>query len=65
MPGSGGTGESFTGEDRVFIIPVGAPVTIGTGGNQRKISFTQIAVKNILRLQLDKNGNILSVEVVQ
>lgn len=66
--GSQGMGDSLsvtlTGKEKLYLIPVTANVTTGQGDNARTIRFTQLAVKNIIRLSLDENDNILLVEVL-
>lgn len=68
MPGSGGSNRTtvtLTGEEKTWVIPVTAKVTSGEGENARDIRFTQLAVKNVVRLSLNAEGEILKVEVLQ
>ena len=56
---------TFNGEETSYTIPVTASVTTGQNDSARTVSFTQIAVKNILKLTLDESGRITSVRVLQ
>lgn len=55
----------LTGEEKTYLVPVTAAITAGSGDAASEIRFTQLAVKNIVRLSLDEAGNILQVEVLQ
>lgn len=55
---------TLTGEEKTWLIPVTADVSTGEGETKRTIRFTQLAVKNVVRLQLDANDNIIAVEVL-
>lgn len=55
---------TYTGEERLFLIPVTATITSGQGNNSRTVRFTQLAVKNVVRLTLDGNGDIVSLQVI-
>ncbi|MDL2233320.1 hypothetical protein LJC63_07045 [Ruminococcaceae bacterium OttesenSCG-928-L11] len=55
---------TLTGEEQLYQIPVTATVTTGQGDGARTVRFTQLAVKNVVRLHLDETGAILRVEVL-
>ena len=61
----GQPGISYTGEEVTYQIPVTASITTGEGENARTISFAQIGYKNVLKLTMDQNGNIVSVAILQ
>ena len=55
----------LSGDEKNYTIPVTATITTGQGDNRTEIRFTQLAVKNVVRLDLDSNGEIISIEVLQ
>lgn len=61
---AGGISLAYTGEDRTYIIPVTAEVTMGSGENIRELRFTQLAYKNIVKLTLTGDGVITAVQVL-
>lgn len=56
---------TLNGEEVRYQIPVTAALTTGQGENQQELRFTQLAVKNIVCLNLDKTGKIVSLEVLE
>lgn len=66
QPGSqpGSFSVTLTGAEQTYLIPVTAAVTTGQGDSARTIRFTQLAVKNVIRLYLDENGAIFAVQVL-
>lgn len=61
----GASSVTLTGEEIQYQIPVTALVTTGQGDNAQTIRFTQLAVKNLIRLSIDDSGKILQVVVLQ
>jgi hypothetical protein len=59
------TSVQLTGEEEIFLIPVTAILTNGQGDNANIIQFTQLAVKNVIRLYMDEEDVIIRVEVLQ
>lgn len=55
---------TYTGEERLFLIPVTAAITSGQGESARTVRFTQLAVKNVVGLTLDGNGSIVSIQII-
>jgi|GEM_PF-2873223 len=55
---------TYTGEEELFLIPVTATITSGQGENARAVRFTQLAVKNVVKLTLDGNDSIVSVQII-
>lgn len=52
----------YTGEEKEFIVPAGAPI-LGTGGQNETLQ--SIKKGNVLLLNLDKDGVIVSVTVCE
>lgn len=65
MSAAGGTTLEYTGEEVTCQIPVTARVTTGQGDSARTVSFTQIGYKNIVKLTLNEEGQIVSVVILQ
>lgn len=55
---------TYADEEATYLIPVTAEITTGEGDNARAIRFTQIAVKNIVKLTLDSEGVIVSLQII-
>ena len=55
----------YSGEEKTFLLPVNLSITMGEGERATTVRFTQLAEKNILKLTLDANGNILAAQVLQ
>lgn len=65
ISGMGQTSITLTGEERTYVIPVTCPITSGEGERAQTVRFTQLAVKNVVKLSFNKTGDMVAVQVMQ
>ena len=55
----------LTGEETIYQIPVTAKITAGNNQGAAELRFTQLAVKNVVSLHFNDNGDIIAVQLLQ